>query len=138
MGRQPGIIRRIAGSLTVDHLNILSAFIAIVFVYFQVRTFFKNRKVPEKEVPKTVESADVKKKATTDKLVGEDHDVVDDHDDVHVAREIIYKHHALPEHEMLRKSQLFYEHMKQRRSVRCFSDREVPLKVIQNLIKTAA
>lgn len=37
----------------------------------------------------------------------------------------------------LRNSQIFYEEMKMRRSCRQFSSRDVPLKVIQNLLKTA-
>uniref|UniRef100_A0A1I7Y3X0 Nitroreductase domain-containing protein n=1 Tax=Steinernema glaseri TaxID=37863 RepID=A0A1I7Y3X0_9BILA len=135
---EPGVIRRIAASVTVEQLNILSAVAVIIFVYFQFRTFFKNKKkVAEKVCTENGRPATEKRKQTTDKLVGEDHDVVEDHDDVHVAREILYKAHILPENEMLRKSQLFYEQMKIRRSVRCFSSRSVPLKVIQNLIKTA-
>lgn len=37
----------------------------------------------------------------------------------------------------LRNSQIFYEEMKMRRSCRQFSSRDVPLKLIQNLLKTA-
>ncbi|WKY06719.1 hypothetical protein Q1695_006697 [Nippostrongylus brasiliensis] len=41
------------------------------------------------------------------------------------------------EREVLRSSQFFYEQMKLRRSIRSFSSKTVPLKVVQNVIKTA-
>ncbi|XP_027713803.1 iodotyrosine deiodinase 1 [Vombatus ursinus] len=42
-----------------------------------------------------------------------------------------------PEHEMIRRSQEFYELLNQRRSVRFISDEPVPRQVIDNVIKTA-
>jgi hypothetical protein len=51
--------------------------------------------------------------------------------------EVPYKGIQLSENEMLMRSQIFYELMKQRRSVRHFSSRPVPHKLIQNLIKVA-
>lgn len=54
------------------------------------------------------------------------------------APEVLYHNApAFDETEMGRRSQLFYELMKTRRSVRNFSTREVPLKIVQNIIKTA-
>lgn len=41
------------------------------------------------------------------------------------------------EEEMLQKSRQFYEEMNDRRSVRFFSNRPVPLRVIENIIRTA-
>lgn len=67
-------------------------------------------------------------------------DTIDDHDnfiDESKTKEIRYKAMDLSENEMQKRSQLFYELMKARRSVRCFSSHPVPLKLMQNLIKTA-
>jgi len=44
---------------------------------------------------------------------------------------------ALPELESIQKSQAFYESMQQRRTVRNFSDKLLPLEIIKNCIKTA-
>ena len=40
--------------------------------------------------------------------------------------------------EMLRRSEEYFQLMNERRSVRDFSDREVPIEVINNIIKTAS
>ena len=64
-------------------------------------------------------------------------DVVDDHDEFYTAKEVPYVGVSYSESEMLKRSQLFYESMKLRRSVRTFSSKAVPLKLIQNLVKTA-
>ncbi|ETN69709.1 nitroreductase family protein [Necator americanus] len=50
---------------------------------------------------------------------------------------VLYHIPYMHEREMLRASQHFYEQMKMRRSVRSFSSKPVPLKIVQNLIKTA-
>ncbi|XP_020842430.1 iodotyrosine deiodinase 1 [Phascolarctos cinereus] len=42
-----------------------------------------------------------------------------------------------PEHEMIKRSQEFYELLNQRRSVRFISDEPIPRQVIDNIIKTA-
>lgn len=49
-----------------------------------------------------------------------------------------YNKPLLNDEEMLERSKSFYDFMDNRRSVREFSDREVPLEVIENLIKTAS
>lgn len=64
-------------------------------------------------------------------------DVVDSQEEVLEAKEIRYVPLEFTEDEMLKRSQRFYELMKVRRSVRSFSDKHVPLKLVQNLIKTA-
>ena len=65
-------------------------------------------------------------------------DIVDDHDDeFHAVKEIPYRGPSYNEEEMWKRSQLFYESLKLRRSVRCFSNKTVPMKIIQNIIKTA-
>ena len=45
---------------------------------------------------------------------------------------------SYPEDKMLQRSSAFYQEMNKRRSVRTFSDQEVPQAIIENLIKTAA
>lgn len=50
---------------------------------------------------------------------------------------IPYHSLSFPEEEMLKRSESFYELMKQRRSLREFSEREVPLSLMENLIRTA-
>jgi hypothetical protein len=66
---------------------------------------------------------------------------IDDSDDCDIELpnypRIAYRHLQLPLDEMLRRSQLFYESMKVRRSVRDFSSRDVPIKLIQNIVKVA-
>ncbi len=43
----------------------------------------------------------------------------------------------LPEHEMVKKSEMFYEEIRKRRTVREFSDKPVPEQIIINCIKAA-
>ena len=81
---------------------------------------------------KTLHSASIK--------VGSDLDTsIEEHDNVleQSPAEIPYYAVTYSEQEMLKRSQLFYEAMKLRRSVRCFSNQPVSLKLVQNLIKTA-
>lgn len=73
-------------------------------------------------------------------MVGDELDTIDDNDyfiDESKTNEVRYKTIQLSKGEMQKRSQLFYELMKARRSVRCFSSRSVPIKLMQNLIKTA-
>lgn len=51
---------------------------------------------------------------------------------------ITYSPQNFSEKEMIERAQQFYEFMDQRRSIRDFSDRDVPEEVIKNLIKTAS
>lgn len=51
---------------------------------------------------------------------------------------IAYSKPILTDEEMLERSKFFYDSMDNRRSVREFSDKPVPRKVIENLIKTAS
>lgn len=51
---------------------------------------------------------------------------------------IAYSKPILTDEEMLERSKSFYDFMDNRRSVREFSDRAVPLEVIENLIKSAS
>ena len=47
-------------------------------------------------------------------------------------------HHHLSDSEMIQKSEQYFEAMDKRRSVRDYSDKPVPKKVIDNIIKTAS
>jgi iodotyrosine deiodinase len=51
---------------------------------------------------------------------------------------ISYHKEIVSDEEMLNRSYLFYNKMEERRSVREFSDKPIPLEVIENLIKTAS
>lgn len=64
-------------------------------------------------------------------------DFVDDHDEFKSTKEIPYRGLIYNEEDMWKRSQLFYESLKLRRSVRCFSSKTIPMKIIQNIIKTA-
>nr|CAD2193040.1 unnamed protein product [Meloidogyne enterolobii] len=79
-------------------------------------------------------------KEYVDKGVGSDLDMaIEEHDNILQQYPVELPYHPIKftEHEMLKRSQLFYEQMKSRRSVRCFSSRPVSIKLVQNLIKTA-
>jgi len=49
-----------------------------------------------------------------------------------------YKQEVFSESEILKKSKDYFELADKRRSVRHFSDKEVPIKIIENIIKTAS
>ncbi|XP_006882799.1 PREDICTED: iodotyrosine dehalogenase 1 [Elephantulus edwardii] len=50
---------------------------------------------------------------------------------------IPFSHTQYPEKEMIKRSQEFYELLNQRRSVRFISDEQIPMEVIENVIKAA-
>ena len=50
---------------------------------------------------------------------------------------IKYKALQIADNQIVERSQLYYELMNKRRSVREFSDKHVPIEVIENIIKTA-
>ncbi|NUQ22866.1 MAG: nitroreductase family protein [Saprospiraceae bacterium] len=50
---------------------------------------------------------------------------------------IPYRPQSFSEEDMLTRSRAFYAYMDQRRTVRDFSDKQVPLEIIENIIKTA-
>uniref|UniRef100_A0AC35U4P2 Nitroreductase domain-containing protein n=1 Tax=Rhabditophanes sp. KR3021 TaxID=114890 RepID=A0AC35U4P2_9BILA len=114
----------------------------VIYALSLFRSFFKISKnvhkskhiVPE-EVKATVEPIIVKEVA--DKYVGDEFAIIDEYDNFVSINDIVYKPLNFSNDEMQKRSQLFYESMKVRRSIRCFSNKEVSLKVIQNLIKTA-
>ena len=51
---------------------------------------------------------------------------------------VLYSHESYPESEMLQRSKEFYEWLYKRRTVRDFSDKQIPLSLIENLIMTAS
>jgi len=50
---------------------------------------------------------------------------------------VLYQREFIPPNEAIQKSSEFYKMMNTRRSIRFFSNRKVPLKVIENVIQTA-
>uniref|UniRef100_A0A8R1HUY2 Nitroreductase domain-containing protein n=1 Tax=Caenorhabditis japonica TaxID=281687 RepID=A0A8R1HUY2_CAEJA len=91
-----------------------------------------------KRVEKQMESKTKHKRAdVADKLVGDEMVFTDLHENVIRERMIPYRMPVINDDLTLRNSQIFYEEMKMRRSCRQFSTRDVPLKLIQNLLKTA-
>ncbi|KAI6233697.1 Nitroreductase domain-containing protein [Aphelenchoides fujianensis] len=143
-----GVIRRLVTQIEPWHLNVTAAALVIAFIIHQIFSLYRRRPAhPSKHVQELMQLEQerharqsitpVIKKEFVDKQVGSDLDVVDSNEEYQDARGIRYIPLEFSEPEMLKRSQKFYELMKTRRSVRCFSDREVPLKLIQNLIKTA-
>ena len=53
-------------------------------------------------------------------------------------RHIRYKQVKYPKSEMIARSRNYFEEMNKRRSVRHFSDKQVPIEIIENIIKTAS
>lgn len=51
---------------------------------------------------------------------------------------ISYTHETYPPEEMVERSRWFYEWMEKRRTVRDFSDRPVPVEVLENIIRAAS
>jgi nitroreductase len=51
---------------------------------------------------------------------------------------VLYKENALSKEELIVKSEAFYKHLDERRSVREYADTPVPKEVIETLIKTAS
>jgi iodotyrosine deiodinase len=52
--------------------------------------------------------------------------------------QIPYKQVSFSEEEMIQRSESFYQFMDKRRSVRDFSDKDVPVEIINNILKTAS
>jgi len=48
------------------------------------------------------------------------------------------EHNPYPESEMIERSKTFFDRMIQRRTIRDFSDRPIPIKIIENAIQTAS
>jgi iodotyrosine deiodinase len=145
-----GLIRRIFTEMEPWHFNVITVTLVCVFIIHQITGLLRQRPTAhqsrnvqelilmdqERQARKSLIERVVKKEYV-DKQVGSDLDVVDSQDEFHQAKEIRYIPLEFTEEEMLKRSQKFYELMKVRRSVRCFSNRSVPLKLVQNLIKTA-
>uniref|UniRef100_A0AC34GY88 Nitroreductase domain-containing protein n=1 Tax=Panagrolaimus sp. ES5 TaxID=591445 RepID=A0AC34GY88_9BILA len=134
-----GYIKHFIASIEVWHLNVFSTVVVLVFVYLQFRSMFIARPRPKQLQHESFNNQkEAKQKEFADKQVGDSIDVIDDHDDeFHAVKEIPYRGPSYPEDVMWKRSQLFYESMKLRRSIRCFSNKTIPIKIIQNIIKTA-
>ena len=57
---------------------------------------------------------------------------------IHGFRHILHKHQSISKEDMIEKSNAFYQWLNERRSIREFSDKEVPKVVIENIIKAAS
>ncbi|MFD1293619.1 nitroreductase family protein [Lutibacter holmesii] len=53
-------------------------------------------------------------------------------------KHIQFQHESVSENEMLKRATTFYNMCNKRRSIRDFSEKEIPIEVIENLIKTAS
>ncbi|EFO98760.1 hypothetical protein CRE_25916 [Caenorhabditis remanei] len=116
-------------------LNVLFTLGVILFVIYQVASLLHRM---NKRVEKQLESRTKQRKVeVADKQTGDEMVFTDLHENVIRERMIPYRMPVINDDLTLRNSQIFYEEMKMRRSCRQFSSREVPLKVIQNLLKTA-
>lgn len=150
-----------ANSIQTWHLNSAAFTVVATFIFVQFRALLRSiltqnaqrmvrasisslrGKISEgsdrrKSSNKKVD--DNEEKEYMDKGVGSDLDMaIDEHDNIlqQFPAELPYHSIKFTETEMLKRSQLFYEQMKSRRSVRCFSSKPVSIKLVQNLIKTA-
>ncbi|RCN28931.1 hypothetical protein ANCCAN_25318 [Ancylostoma caninum] len=114
-------------------LNVVVSILVIAFISHQVLSlYFVSSKKDEREI---YIAKDVKPRR--DRGCGDDSSIADLHEHIFKEKEVLYHIPHMHEREMLRASQYFYEQMKMRRSVRSFSSKPVPLKVVQNLIKIA-
>ena len=57
---------------------------------------------------------------------------------IHGFRHILHEHETISPDDMIQKSNAFYNWLNKRRSIREFSDKNVPKQVIENIIKTAS
>jgi len=57
---------------------------------------------------------------------------------IHGFRHILHEHQSISKEDMIEKSNAFYQWLNERRSIREFSDQEVPKVVIENIIKAAS
>ena len=64
--------------------------------------------------------------------------MAEDHIYINGYKHVSYHLDSFPEKEMVEKSKIFYEWLEKRRSVRDFSDKNVPIEVIENLIMSAS
>lgn len=145
-----GLIRRMFSEMEPWHFNVITVTLVCIFIVHQLLTLFRDRPVAhqsknvqeliqmdrERQAKRSIVER-IFKKEFADKQVGSDLDVIDSQEEFQQAKEIQYIPLSFPEDEMLKRSQKFYELMKIRRSVRVFSDKNVPLKLVQNLVKTA-
>uniref|UniRef100_A0A0N4ZBC5 Nitroreductase domain-containing protein n=1 Tax=Parastrongyloides trichosuri TaxID=131310 RepID=A0A0N4ZBC5_PARTI len=124
-------------------INYICCIVVFIFTCHQIRNILASTKITPKNIKKindikpqnNIEDISLTKYAN--KCVGDDFAVIDESDNFVGGNDIPYKPLSFSEMDMQKRSQLFYETMKLRRSIRCFSNKSVPLKVIQNIIKTA-
>uniref|UniRef100_A0A0K0EX58 Iodotyrosine dehalogenase 1 (inferred by orthology to a human protein) n=1 Tax=Strongyloides venezuelensis TaxID=75913 RepID=A0A0K0EX58_STRVS len=124
-------------------INYICFIVVFLYIFHQLKSIFtsqNNISKGNKKYNNTTQNFnknEISEKLLADKCVGDDFAVVDEYDNFIGGNDVPYKPLNLSEMDMQKRSQLFYETMKLRRSIRCFSNKSVPLKVIQNIIKTA-
>ncbi|KAM4865798.1 iodotyrosine deiodinase 1 [Thomomys bottae] len=114
--------------------SVLVAVVCILIVWiYKTSDRRLERKKEETQIPPWVQE-DLKE--TTDpRQVEED---ANEQPEAEESAELIrYCHTRYPEREMARRSREFYELLEQRRSVRSICDEQVPMEVIENVIKAA-
>uniref|UniRef100_A0A0K0ES50 Nitroreductase domain-containing protein n=1 Tax=Strongyloides stercoralis TaxID=6248 RepID=A0A0K0ES50_STRER len=124
-------------------INYICFIVAFIYTFHQIKAILSSQSSISKSnkkinitTTKFNETNNVEK-LFADKNVGDDFAVINEYDNFIGGNDIPYKPFTFSEMDMQKRSQLFYETMKLRRSIRCFSSKNVPFKVIQNVIKTA-
>ncbi|CEF60572.1 Iodotyrosine dehalogenase 1 [Strongyloides ratti] len=124
-------------------INYICFIVAFIYTFHQIKVILSSQNNISKSNKKinviTTKHDETKnlEKFYADKSVGDDFAVIDEYDNFVGGNDIPYKPFSFSEMDMQKRSQLFYETMKLRRSIRCFSSKSIPFKVIQNIIKTA-
>lgn len=99
--------------------GILKVLLGIILGVLLAKLFFKQDKAPSKVTKKSNKPGIPKTIAKG----GYNH--------------VLYERDYIPPQEAIKKSENFYQMMNTRRSVRFFSDKHVPIEVIENVIRTA-
>ncbi|VDM40254.1 unnamed protein product [Toxocara canis] len=141
------LIKHLISRINQTHLNAFCAIAVTLFVLLQLRSLFNKKDSRRQKSVHTidgkkflrVEMVDKKARCSTWGImrVGDNDDIPGEYECLESPGEVLYRAISISDDEAMLKSQLFYEKMKRRRSVRSFSTRPVSAKLILNLIKTA-
>ncbi|KHN75015.1 Uncharacterized protein C02C2.5 [Toxocara canis] len=156
MKKIEALIKHLISRINQTHLNAFCAIAVTLFVLLQLRSLFNKKDSRRQKSVHTIDGKKFLRVEMVDKKVGDNDDIpgeyeclespgeVGDNDDIpgeyeclESPGEVLYRAISISDDEAMLKSQLFYEKMKRRRSVRSFSTRPVSAKLILNLIKTA-
>lgn len=137
MHKAVGLIRTFIYRIDQTHVNAFCAIAVTLFVLLQLRSLFRKKESPRLKSVSTTDGKKFLKVEMVDKKVGDNDDILCEYENIDMSKEVLYRAVTISDDEAMLKSQLFYEKMKRRRSVRSFSTRPVSPKLILNLIKTA-